>query len=452
MQLTDLNSANDIGANSLLVELGPFRFLVDCGLHPKKVGLAALPNIRRLDRTALDFIIITHSHLDHGGSLPVALRGQPHAPILVTPGTELLLPRMLRNSCNVMLRQRDELKLAEYPLFTFSEIERLEGRLQPVVFGRTRIFEKNGDRLEVTFFPAGHVAGACGVRIVHKQRRIFFTGDVLFSDQLTLTGARFPEEFFDILVTETTRGRTVPNPAVTRASERERLVDTLDEILAGGGTALIPVFALGRMQEIFAILHAARRTRRLRDVPIYASGLGLDLVDYFDNLSKKQSTIRFRKSILRELGVQPLRQTLVPGREPGQRGIFVLSSGMMVENTPSYALAASLLARPVNGVFFVGYCDPETPGGRLLATAPGQPFHFPNLDFTTPVHARVEKFDLSGHADRDELLAFAQARQPRSVVITHGDPPARAWFADALSKLKPAPKVIDPVPGETCTV
>jgi Cft2 family RNA processing exonuclease len=452
MQLTDLNSARDIGSNSLLVELGPFRFLVDCGLHPKKVGYPALPALNRLDREPLDFFVITHSHLDHGGSLPVALRHQPSAPVLVTPATEVLLPRMLRNSCSVMMRQRDELNLSEYPLFTYAEIERLEGRLWPLPFSRPRVFEKNGHRLEVTFFPAGHVAGAAGVRFVHQHRRIFFTGDVLFADQLTLTGARFPEETFDTLVTETTRGAAPRDPSVTRVGERDRLVATIDQALANGGSALVPVFALGRMQEVFAILHAARRAGRLRDAPIYASGLGLDLVDYFDTLSRKHNTIRFRRGIMRELGVQPLRQTLVPGREPGQRGIYVVSSGMMVEHTPSYALAASLLPHPRNAVCFVGYCDPDTPGGRLLATQPGQSYLFSNLDFSTPVRARVEKFHLSGHADREELLDFAAARQPRAVVITHGDPPARAWFADALSRLPCAPKVIDPVPGETVTV
>ncbi|MGA2053191.1 MAG: MBL fold metallo-hydrolase, partial [Opitutales bacterium] len=359
MQLTDLNSAHDIGANSLLVELGPFRFLFDCGLHPKKVGLPALPDLRQLERAPLDFFVVTHSHLDHGGSLPVALRYQPSAPVLVSPPTESLLPRMLRNSCNVMMRQREELNLSEYPLFTFSEIERLEGRLQAVPFHRPRIFEKNGQQLEVTFFPAGHVAGAAGLRIVYNRRRIFFTGDVLFSDQLTLAGAKFPDEPFDTLVTETTRGLTPRNPAVTRVSERARFLAAVEETLAAGGTVLVPVFALGRMQEILALLHQGRRAGRLRDVPIYASGLGLDLVDYFDTLSKKYEHIRFRRNVMRELGVQPLRQNLTPGREPGQRGIFVLSSGMMVENTPSYALAASLLARPANGVFFVGYCDPE---------------------------------------------------------------------------------------------
>jgi Cft2 family RNA processing exonuclease len=296
------------------------------------------------------------------------------------------------------------------------------------------------------------VAGAAGVRVVHKNERVFFTGDVLFADLLTLTGARFPEEDFDTLVTETTRGGRGRPPGQTRATEMARFIAALRDTLNGGGSALVPVFALGRLQEILAQLREARRAKQLPDSLIFATGLGLDLVDYFDTLSQQHPSIRFRRRILQELNVQPLRQTLKPGREPGQRGLYILSSGMMVENTPSYALAAGLLAQPRNGIFFAGYCDPETPGGKLLAAKPGDKFTFETLQYVAPVSARVERFDLSAHAEREELLAFAQARRPRNVVLTHGDPDARAWFAESLAKMANPPRVIDPVPGEKCEV
>jgi Cft2 family RNA processing exonuclease len=111
-------------------------------------------------------------------------------------------------------------------------------------------------------------------------------------------------------------------------------------------------------------------------------------------------------------------------------------------------VAASLLSRPHHAICFVGYCDPDTPGGRLLTTKREQEFTFDKLEYTTPVRTAVHKFDLSAHADREELLAYAQARKPRTVILTHGDPPARAWFAEAFARQKHAPQVIDPVPGK----
>jgi Cft2 family RNA processing exonuclease len=452
MQITDLNTARDIGANCLLVETGPFRFLIDCGLHPKKVGLAGLPDLGRLELDELDFIIITHAHLDHGGSLPVLLRNQTQAPILVTPPTQALLPRMLRNSCSVMMKQREELRLKEYPLFTFAEIERLEGRLHAMPYGLPKIIEKNGEKLELTFFLAGHVAGAAGLRVVHGSRRVFFTGDVLFADQITLAGARFPTEKFDTVITETTRGARGRPPESSRVGEAERALNGITQTLAGGGSVLVPVFALGRMQEMVALLHEALRAGNLPRVPIFVSGLGLDLVDYFDRLARKNDSIRFRKNLLLDLGAEPLRQDLVPGREPGTPTLYLVSSGMMVENTPSYAVAATLVGRPKHAIFFVGYCDPETPGGQLLATPREAKFTFTHLHYTTPVRAHVERFDLSAHAEREELLAYAREREPRTVLLTHGDPAARAWFAENLSQGKNPPRVIDPVPGEIVEV
>jgi len=452
MQLTDLNPGRDIGANCLLIELGPFRFILDCGMHPKRTGLGALPMLNKVPDDSLDFFIITHSHLDHIGGLPVAARYQRNTPIYVTGPTQVLLPRMLRNSCNVMMRQRDELNLPELPLFTFAEVERLEGRLFALPFRKAYTIEKKGDKIEITLYPAGHVAGACGVRIVHNQKRYFFTGDVLFADQLTLEGARFSEEDFDLVVTETTRGARGRKEGTTRTSETERLIESIDKVLADGGSALVPVFALGRMQEVLALVHQARRSRKLRESMIFASGLGLDLVDYFDTLAKAHPSIRFKRRILQEMNVQPLRQRLGPGREPGQRGLYILSSGMMVENTPSYALASGLLGQPRNGIFFAGYCDPETPGGKLLAAKPEDKFSFDALQTVSPVRAKVERFDMSAHAEREELLAYTIARKPKTVIITHGDPAARAWFAESLGRLKNAPQVIDPVPGDLVKV
>ena len=139
-----------------------------------------------------------------------------------------------------------------------------------------------------------------------------------------------------------------------------------------------------------------------------------------------------------------------PGREAP--GIYLLSSGMMVENTPSWKTAAALLDSPRNTIAFVGYCDPDTPGGQLRKTRPNQPFAFPGLRQSVPARAHIEAFDLSSHADREDLLAYAMARNPRSLVLNHGDPQARDWFRQQIAHSHPACSVIDPPPLQTLTV
>ncbi len=446
MKLIDLNSEGGIGANSLFFQLGSFNILIDAGLHPKKAGLAAVPDFSVLRDLHLDFTILTHCHLDHLGSLPIVVREHPETQVLMSVPSLSLSERMLRNSCNVMKRQRDELNLPELPLFTHREIDGIVKQFFPMTYGKTSTFEKDGEELQITFFPAGHVAGAGGLEMVHNGRKLFLTGDVLFTPQKILPGAKFPSRRVDTLVIETTRGMNEPVEGVNRASEVERLLEKVREVIGRGGSCLIPVFALGRMQEVLTILHAAQEEGKLPDCPIFCSGLGMDLADYFDEISKKTGLVQFRKKIIDELGVKPLPRNLKPGRDLRENAIYVLSSGMLVEHTPSYRVASGLLGSEKNAICYVGYCDPETPGGKMQETEAGEPFIFEAFDITKPLLAEVERFELSGHADREEILEFALAVNPRAIVLTHGDPPARAWFAEAIKEAAPEIEVIDPEP------
>ncbi len=446
MKLIDLNRAGGIGANSFYVQLGELKILVDCGLHPKKVGRVATPDFSPLRGVTLDLVIITHCHLDHIGSLPVLLREQPRAPVIMTQPSHMLIERMLHNSASVMERQRAEDNIPDYPLFTHAEIDRCAGRFTPLPYGHAKKFRGAHDAIEIIFHQAGHVAGAAGVEIHHKQRKLFFTGDVQFEAQRTCPAAKFPIDHFDTLVTETTRGATERPAGKERVNEVARLITTVNETIQRGGSMLIPTFALGRMQEILSIIHDARKFGRVVDCPIYASGLGVDLCDYYDDIARKTKQVNFTRQILKDLKVRSLPRKLVPGRLPEESALYVVSSGMVVERTPSYIIAAGLAGHARHTIGFVGYCDPDTPGGHLLATKPGETLLFDKISVKTRLKARVERFELSGHADRDELLDFAQHCQPRAIVLTHGDPPARAWMAKALDRTLPKTKVIDPTP------
>lgn len=446
MKYTDLNRHGGIGANSQLVQFGSVNILIDCGLHPKLAGRDATPALSAIEGVHLDLIIVTHCHLDHLGSLPVAMREHPEAPVLMSLSSHMLAERMLHNSVNVMTRQKEEENIPEYPLFTHNEVERCCKRISSIPFGQAKRISSGNDDVQVILHPAGHVAGAAAVELVHKRRHIFFTGDVLFDDQRILKGARFPAGRFDTLVTETTRGDTDRPDDKTREAEIGRLLTTINDTIRRGGSVLIPVFALGRMQEILSIIHDARKTGKLTPCPIYSGGLGMDLVDYFDDISRKTKHLQFNRSIVKDLQVHPIPRKLNPGEDPKRNALYIISSGMVVPNTPSYILASGLLGNAQNALAFVGYCDPETPGGHLLQTKPGEEFLFETIHVKTKVKARIERFELSGHADRDQLLQFAQQTEARSIILTHGDPAARQWFMDQLTETMPKTKLLNPTP------
>ena len=446
MRLTDLNTAGGIGANSLLAEVGPFRFVIDAGMHPKFAGNRALPDFRQLEETPLDFVLLTHCHLDHLGALPILMRHQPDVCVFTSTASKQIAPRMLLNSCAVMKRQRVELAISELPLYSRREVRELAQRIMPVPYSRCTEFHAHGEKIVLHFQPAGHVPGASGVVISYKRRKIFFTGDVLFAPLRTVPGARFTNGSVDTLIMETTRGTTERPPKSSRENQIDALISAVDHGLAHGGSVLIPVFAFGRMQEILCLISEARSRGKLRYSPIYASGLGVGLAQTLDSISRKTGLVNFRHRLLKELQVQPLPRDLEMGTVPAPNSLYVLSSGMLIENTPSYMIAASLLSSRKNMICCVGYCDPETPGGRLLAAKPGDTFLFHSLNFECRIEARIEKFDLSGHADREELLQFALDINPRAVVLTHGEEAARNWFRDSLKRLMPNTKIANPVP------
>ncbi len=449
MKLIDLNPQGGIGANSIYLQIGDVNILVDCGLNPKQAGRLAMPDFSLIKDISLDLIIITHCHLDHIGSLPVIMRLHPNAQVVMTHSSKMILDRMLHNSANVMLRQKEENNIPDYPLFTHEEVDRCVPRFTGMEFLQPKKFKGKSDEVEIMMHHAGHVAGACAVEIHHKHRHIFVTGDVLFENQRTLRGAQFPSGHFDTVIMETTRGTTERQVGKERVHEVNRLINSINDTINRGGSFLLPVFALGRMQEILSIIHDARKFGRLVKCPIYAAGMGMALADYFDEISRKYQHVQFNRNIIKELNIQPTPRKLDAGKDLKQNALYIISSGMLVERTPSYTLASGMIEHARNTIGFVGYCDPDTPGGQLLQAKTGDEFLFATANVSAKLNARVERFELSGHADREELAEFAIQTQARSVILTHGDQAARDWFVQELGAKMPGSKIIDPVPLQT---
>jgi len=444
VRITDLNPHGGIGANCTYCKIGPFHFAVDSGLHPKYAGNESLPRHALIPNGKLDFILLTHCHLDHLGSLPLLAKLHPQAPLFLSYPSSILIRRMLSNSLAVMKRQRSELNLPELPLYGRSDLTNLYDRMEVLPLGEPLIFEKQGKEIEITAYHAGHVAGAVSFDLFYEGKHTFFTGDVLFNDLRTLDGAQLPSKPVDTLVMETTRGLSERPAGKQREAEIVRLLQDIRKCLNRGGSALIPVFALGRMQEMLVVLDEARKNKALPTTPVFCSGLGMDLVNHMHQISRNFNRIHFSRKVLRSLGAQPLPRKIQPGEPLPMQGIYLVSSGMMVENTPSYMLASSMLGDDRNGVFFVGYCDPNTPGGQLLTLTQGDPFVFEAVDIQTQIRSTLRQYDLSGHADRDELLAYARSVSPRRIVLHHGDPDSRAWFGQQLEACNLP--VLDPEP------
>ena len=356
-------------------------------MHPKNTGENALPNFKAIADSDVEAILMSHAHQDHIGTLPLAMRRLPGARIFMAEATAEVGSVLLHNSVNVMTRQREEIGEMSYPLFTHREIDRASERWrscplrQRISIAGERAAEREKDMLTFEFFDAGHVLGSTGVLLRGDGQTVFYTGDVNFDDQTLMEAAVFPEEKIDVLVMECTRGDHAKPDGWNRASEERRLAEALVAAFERDACVLIPVFALGKTQEILAMLYKFRRQRLLPEFPIYVGGLSSKFTDIYDRRARTTRRQLPRLKLMREVAPFILNDETV--RDTPVRGgrVYVLSSGMMIPKTLSNAFARRIIENPQHSIFFVGYANPESPAGLLrdagrggeVALDPGKP-------------------------------------------------------------------------------
>lgn len=448
MRFQNLSRHTDIGSNSYLLEVGETRIVLDAGSHPKHTGKDTLPQFERLSRDTVDAILLSHPHLDHIGGLPVLMHQHPNAAVAMTELTRENGGALLHNSVNVMKAQREELNEPSYPLYSHRQVDEAERSWFSREVGE-RFYIGDRERLSCEFFQAGHVLGAVGIAIEFDGHRFFYTGDVHFEDQTMTRAAEFPADKVDTLVIETTRGDHVRSPGYTREDEKLRFAEVVASTLERGGSVLIPVFAFGKTQELLLMLRELFDSGLVPPAPVHIGGLSTKMTQITDRFAEHPGRNHRGFKILEDfpsLNILP-RDHREPELLPGC--IYALSSGMMSEHTVSHRFARRILSSPKNALLFVGYAEESTPGGRILEAGKGGRVALSShSDHETEIKCDVHRFDFSGHAPRDQIADYAVSREPGTVILVHGDEPARRWFHAELSERLPKARIIIPAPGQ----
>lgn len=427
--------------------------MLDTGLHPKEEGVAATPNYDLIPPGSVDTIVVTHAHQDHLGSLPYLTRRETKARVLMTEATAKVAEVMLHNSVNVMVRQREEHGIEGYPLFTHRGVD--FSRQQWHLCAPRQRYTLEGERVSpdctdptIEFYPSGHILGAAGALIRSEGKTLFYTGDVNFENQTLIRGADFPEEGVDTLIMETTRGDSPTPVGQTRAGEEDRLAKAIRAAFERGGSVTIPVFALGKTQELLAMLWRMRLRGLLAPVPIYIGGLSTKLTTLYDSLSRDTQRAYPELQLLQEMAPYVLSGNEVFTISPKKKCIFALSSGMMTENTLSNLFARRVIGDPNQSLFFVGYSDPDSPAGRIRAAQHGDDIFLDEKQPPVKLQCHVEEFNFSAHATRETLLQYAVGLRPKKIVLVHGERAAVEWFELKLYRELPETEVIIPEPGK----
>ena len=441
--------AMEVGGSCVYVRIGDRGILFDSGIRQGS-GRDPLPDFRNIQLMGgIDAILVSHAHMDHTGSLPVISKAFPNAPIYMTPMTEMLTRILLADSLKIMDRREDEI-----PYYNADDVSEMLARIVPVHY---MVPFKVLEEMQMTLYPAGHIAGAACINLETPEGTILYTGDVSVQLQRSIEGLRIPKLRPDVMIMESTYGNRLH---ANRQAEEIRLIHMLGDFIQEGKKVLIPAFALGRSQEVLLILRSAMQKKELPKVPVYVDGMVRDI-----NRAYKQFPTYLHASLARRImhGNEPFysdeivavdrlqdRNELLSAKGPA---IFVSSSGMLTGG-PSMLYARSLAQREDAAIVITGYQDEESPGRMLLNLLEQQEGEEKRLTLdgvTVPVKCRVEQVGLSAHADKTELMGIVEKTSPRNLFLVHGDQEAIDSLGEEFSK-DYGRRVFEPVAGEVVDV
>ncbi len=422
VHLKCLGGASTVTGSKFLVEHRGHRVLVDCGLFQgyKQLRLRNRDPLP-LDASDIDAVLLTHAHLDHSGYLPLLVNNGFQGQAWVTPATRDLANILLPDSGHL---QEEDAAFANrhgfskhqpaLPLYTEEDARRSLKQLQAVPAGQ--VFEPVRG-WQARFTGAGHILGASSLLLEVGGRRILFSGDLGRPDDLIMLPPE-PAPDADVVVCESTYGDRM-HPTENILGE---LATALQRVAARGGTAVVPVFAVGRAQ---ALLHAIVQLKAAGQLP---HGLPI----YLDSPMAIHSTELFAKHLgehrLNAAQCRDMAQAATFTRTPDESKAIALhhgpkvilsASGMATGGRVLHHLAHHL-GDHRNMVVLTGYQAPGTRGASLAAGEPTLRIHGQDV----PVRAEVVQLtSASAHADGGQILTWLRTmpHAPSRVLVVHGE-------------------------------
>lgn len=428
-----LGAAGEVTGSSYLVNTGEINFLVDCGLFQgTKQNDAHNYADFSFDPSQINFVILTHAHLDHCGLLPRLYREGFRGVIHATPATIELAKLILTDAAQIQENGANDYQLEV--LFTHDDVA---GCLQ--LFKSHKYKEKFMPTKGVSacFHDAGHILGSAMVEVWLPDKKIVFSGDIGNSPVPILQNPTVLTEA-DYVVCESTYGDRLHSSATKRDSELLRIIRHAKKHHA---KVIIPSFALERSQDLLYCLNNLKNQRQLPDIPVYLdSPLAIKITKIYQKYSylfdaEFQKLMATDKDLFSFSGFQ---STLSPmeSRELNNlngEAIYIAGSGMADAGRVQHHLLHHL-SDPTTQVIFVGFCAPGTLGRRLLDGMTRVIIR----DKRVTVRAQIHLIDsFSAHADQKGIMSWLKpfktpAGAKPTIFLTHGESPARTVLAGKI--------------------
>ncbi|MGB7294394.1 MAG: MBL fold metallo-hydrolase [Candidatus Aminicenantales bacterium] len=456
MEIHFLGATQQVTGSCYFIKAAGLRLLVDCGLFQERAFLERNWAPFAVPPESIDFVLLTHVHLDHSGLLPKLVRDGYRNPILTTSASADLLPIVLIDAAELQeedaaykkKRHQKEGRRGRYPevpLYRVTDAEKVAGLIKRIPYEKSTIL---GPDVSVRFHEAGHILGSAAVELIahpgKKSFRTIFSGDLGQWDKPLIRDPVLLERAQAVVMESTYGDRDHEDPA-----DIETLLSRIiKETIRDGGNVLIPVFAVERAQELMFYLSRLVRKNRIPRLPVFLdSPMATDVTDVFlrhpecldketlDLFRSGQSPFQFpglkyARSREDSKGINDLRTP----------HIVMAGSGMCTGGRIKHHLVNNI-GRAESTILFVGYQAEGTLGRQIIERPPEVRI----LGQSRLLRARVEQIhSFSGHADRKALLRWIGHFRPPppNLFLTHGDKEVIRGLAESLHRERDLDAVI----------
>lgn len=448
MRIGFYGAAHEVTGSCTLIEVGEKKGIVDFGMEQGKDMFVNEP--LPVSYPELDFVLLTHAHIDHSGMLPLLYKEGYRGPIYTSAATCSLCEIMLRDCANIQeteaewknrKAQRSGASACE-PVYTMEDAEGVLKLLRPCSYGE--VVQVN-EAVSIRLTDVGHLLGSSAIEVwlheADETRKICFSGDVGNSDQPILKDPQHVEET-DFLVIESTYGDRLHS--TERVDYVAELAARIQKVLDRGGNMIIPSFAVGRTQEILYFIRQIKERELVKghgDFPVYmdsplaieATGIFLQCdTDYLDEEMRRTIRAGINPLVFPGLELAVSQEESVAINENQTPKIIISASGMCDAGRVRHHLKHNLW-RPESMVLFVGYQAIGTLGRTLVDGARSVKL----FNETIQVEAEIDTLPgISGHADKNGLITWLQGfrEKPKFVFVNHGDTDAAEAFSNCLNR------------------
>ena len=450
MKIQFLGACQQVTGSCTYLEIDNLRLLVDCGMFQERAYLNRNWDPFPIDPSSLDYILLTHVHLDHAGLIPRLVNGGFKGKILMTTPSGALLPVVLLDSAKIQeedakykrKRHKKEGRKGPFPvipLYTVEDAEKSLSLFEEIPYKQSTPLDQN---VSVVFHDAGHILGSAMVelkiRLKQKTIRMVFSGDIGQKDKPLI---KDPTVFdsADYVVMESTYGaRDHGDPEDVEIQLEKNILSTVKS----RGNIVIPTFAIERAQELLYHLSRLVRLDRIPYLMMFLdSPMALDVTEVFlqNRAEMDAETLKLFKegeSPFRFPGLRFVRSTQESKAINQIRGscVIMAGSGMCTGGRVKHHLVNNI-SRPESTVLFVGYQARGTLGRLIVDGKQDVRIH----GKTYKVRAKIAQIDgFSAHADRTGLLEWLNglASPPKRIFLVHGEKEGAQSLKDKIVKSK----------------